>query len=94
MAWASPPPGPSEPELPGQAKGVQVGVVVLNTLIDACCRTGDLAKASCLLDDMAGGGRDGERRSNERKLGIVWGLGPREAEWLWVKMVKKQTRAV
>eukprot|EP00913_Durusdinium_trenchii_P021906 g20584.t1 len=36
-----------------KAKGVQVGVVVLNTLIDACCRTGDLAKASCLLDDMA-----------------------------------------
>lgn len=33
--------------------GVPVGVVVLNTLIDACCRSGDLTQASKLLDDMA-----------------------------------------
>lgn len=33
--------------------GVQVGVVVLNTLIDACCRSGALSDATQLLDDMA-----------------------------------------
>ena len=33
--------------------GVVVGVVVLNTLMDACCRCGDLASAAQLLDDMA-----------------------------------------
>jgi len=36
-----------------KAQGVQVGVVVLNTLIDACCRCGDLMNAGKLLDDMA-----------------------------------------
>ena len=33
--------------------GVVIGVVVLNTLLDACCRCGDLASAGQLLDDMA-----------------------------------------
>lgn len=33
--------------------GVQVGVVVLNTLMDACCRTANLPQATQLLDDMA-----------------------------------------
>ncbi|CAJ1350505.1 unnamed protein product [Effrenium voratum] len=36
-----------------KALGVHIGVVVLNTLIDACCRVGDMARAGELLDDMA-----------------------------------------
>jgi len=36
-----------------QVLGVQVGVVVLNTLMDACCRTANLPQATQLLDDMA-----------------------------------------
>ena len=40
-----------------------MGVVVLNTLIDACCRCGDLMNAGKLLDDMVRGRGD-----------YVWGI--------------------
>jgi len=36
-----------------KAQGVPVGLVVLNTLVDACCRAGDMTRAAELLQDMA-----------------------------------------
>ncbi|CAE7523743.1 EMB2745 [Symbiodinium pilosum] len=35
-----------------KALGVSVGLVVLNTLVDACCRAGDMKRAAALLQDM------------------------------------------
>ena len=56
-SWVASMTAPSTGHTQRQALGVHIGVVVLNTLIDACCRVGDMARAGELLDDMARGQR-------------------------------------
>ena len=51
-----------------KALGVSVGLVVLNTLVDACCRAGDMKRAAALLQDMVHASTSGSFREGLWRL--------------------------